>query len=201
MTHVSTLASNLNLTDNQPEAKLKLNQLMLPQNFGGMTSVKKALVTVPVRKPGNQTYFRVSNLSENSGSFALIELKDEGVSYVVIPSLCSELNQEVRPKKIYLAVTREGSPFLWPVSLPGEDGRLDTWSESAHASAELAKTTWVRLVSNRGIQAYDAMVAENLSIEPTWPEKSFEDLIQLGFKGRIIDSVDHPVIRRLRGEI
>jgi hypothetical protein len=35
--------------------------------------------------------------------------------------------------------------------------------------------------------------------EPIWPKESFQELLQLAFSGRIIESADHPVVRRLRG--
>jgi hypothetical protein len=35
--------------------------------------------------------------------------------------------------------------------------------------------------------------------EPEWPETSFEELMQIAFRGRIINSLDHPVIRQLLG--
>ncbi len=35
---------------------------------------------------------------------------------------------------------------------------------------------------------------------PTWPDVSFRDLLAIAFKGKRIDTLDHPVLRRLRGE-
>jgi hypothetical protein len=37
--------------------------------------------------------------------------------------------------------------------------------------------------------------------EPKWPETTLEQLLEIAFKGRVIDTMDHPVLRRLRGEI
>jgi hypothetical protein len=31
-----------------------------------------------------------------------------------------------------------------------------------------------------------------------WPDKSLQDLIRLGFRHRLIDALDHPVIKKLR---
>ena len=31
--------------------------------------------------------------------------------------------------------------------------------------------------------------------EPQWPTRPFEELLQLAFKDRVIDSVDHPRIK------
>ncbi len=36
---------------------------------------------------------------------------------------------------------------------------------------------------------------------PEWPQESLGELLKIAFKGgKLIDSVDHPVLKRLRGE-
>jgi hypothetical protein len=37
--------------------------------------------------------------------------------------------------------------------------------------------------------------------EPEWPEQSLGDLLRIAFKVRYVDSLDHPVLKRLRGEV
>jgi hypothetical protein len=49
--------------------------------------------------------------------------------------------------------------------------------------------------------AYDVFEATATLPEPQWPDQSFQELLKVGFKDRQIDSLDHPVIRKLRGEI
>ena len=41
--------------------------------------------------------------------------------------------------------------------------------------------------------------AEGIDHEPTWPEKDFDELLKLAFDGKVIDSEEHPYVRRLRG--
>jgi hypothetical protein len=36
--------------------------------------------------------------------------------------------------------------------------------------------------------------------EPAWPDLTFRDWLELAFKGFTIDSLEHPVLRRLRLE-
>jgi hypothetical protein len=180
---------------------LDLTSLRLPQNFGAVSGVKKLLTTVPVRKPSNQAYVRVHHDAEWQQSALILQLKEDGECYFVVPQLYADLAQEVRAKQLYTYVTRDGNVALWPVNLPGEDGRLDAWSQSAHTAAEMAKSSWVRLVANRTVGAYDVYEAPNIIDEPTWPEKSFRDILTLAFKDRLITSLDHPVVKRLRGEV
>ena len=47
--------------------------------------------------------------------------------------------------------------------------------------------------TSRGISAQFA--------EPVWLEATLQQLLEIAFKGRLIDTMDHPVLRRLRGEI
>jgi hypothetical protein len=47
--------------------------------------------------------------------------------------------------------------------------------------------------------AYELLAAEKLTIKPQWPEVSFQELIRIAFKDRLIADLDHPVIKRLRG--
>ena len=178
-----------------------LEAMRLPQNFGGIAGVKKVLTTVPCRKPSNQIFVRVHPDEAWSMTAAVLQLKEDGECYLVLPELYVELAQEVRPKMLYTGMTRDGNPFLWPVNMPGDDGRLDSWSQSAHTAANLAKKSWVRLVANRTVGAYDVMQATNLVEEPVWPELTFAELINLAFRDKVIDSTNHVIVRRLRGEM
>lgn len=154
-----------------------------------------------MRKPGNQTFFRVHPDADRRFQAAMLQLKDDGECFLVSRPIVPDVAQEIRAKQLYYALTRDGIPFLWPVNLPGEDGRLDSWSQSAHAAAQIAESSWVRLVANRGFGAYDVMQATGNLDEPNWPDLDFEAVLQLAFKDRVINSADHPVIRRLRGEL
>jgi hypothetical protein len=51
------------------------------------------------------------------------------------------------------------------------------------------------------LAAYEIHLAENVLTEPEWPDKPFRELLEIGFKGRVIQGQEHPVIRRLRGAI
>ena len=182
-------------------AVLDLTAFRLPQAFGNTSGVKKVITTIPVRKPGNQTYIRVRPGEEWQLPSFILQLKEDGECYFVMPELYAELAQEAKPKVLYTYVTRDGNVGLWPVNLPGDDGRLDSWSQSAHSAAAIGQRSWVRLVANRTVGAYDVMEAANLADEPVWPGLSFKEILALAFRDRLITSVDHPIVRRLRGDI
>jgi hypothetical protein len=129
----------------------------------------------------------------------LIDLKDEREDYLVRPEVVSELAGEIVFKTIFTAINRQGVVFLWPVRLPALDDRKSEWSRSQREGAELAMTKWVRLKANMSLGAYEITVAESVMADPVWPELSYQQLLQIGYQDRMITTVDHPVVRRLRG--
>lgn len=106
-----------------------------------------------------------------------------------------------RVKMFATAINRQGTLFLWEANLPRPDGRADEWSRTALEAVEMATRGWVRVAANMSLGAYDVFQAAGQLTEPEWPAKSFSELLRVAFKDRFIDSTDHPVLRRLRGEV
>jgi hypothetical protein len=176
-----------------------LASLRLNPSFIETAGVKKLITTVPARRPTPQEFFRVHPLPEYRADFALIDLKDEREDYLVRPEVLPELAGEVVFKTIYTAINRQAVVFLWPVRLPAPDDRKSEWPRSAREAAELAMTRWVRLKANMSLGAYEITVAESVMADPVWPELSYQQLLQIAYRDRMITTVDHPVVRRLRG--
>ncbi len=177
--------------------------LRLSQDFAASIGVKKALLTVPVRKPDKTWFVRVHPDPTYRLQTAVIELKEDRETYLVDRSLWPDLAAEATfsPRALFTAVNRQGVVFLWPVRLPGGDGRLDEWSRTALEAADLATSGWVRVAANMSLGAYDVFQAGGQLGEPEWPQVPFRDLLRVAFKDRFIDSLDHSVLRRLRGEV
>jgi hypothetical protein len=165
--------------------------------------VKKALLTLPVRKPDKSWFVRVHPDAEYHLQTAVIELKEDRETYLVAPALWPELAAEstFSPRALYTAVNRQGVVFLWPIRLPGPDGKVDNWNLSALEAANLARTGWVRVSANMPLGAYDVFQATGDIPEPEWPDTSLRDLLRVAFRERYITAADHPVLRRLRGEV
>ena len=194
------------VTDNQVEVQemsqteqFDITRLRLPQDFGSSIGVKKLLTTVPVRKPGKQDFVRVHPDEGWRLQTAVLELKEEREIYLVDPPLWNELVGEISPRILFTAVSRQGVLFLWPVRLPGEDGRIDNWSRSAHEAADKATGRWVRVSANMSLGAYEIFEAASDLPEPEWPEVTFQEVLEIAFRDRFIKDFDHPVLRRLRG--
>ena len=175
-------------------AKLRLNP-----SFVETAGVKKRVTTVPVKKPSKQDFIRVRPEPEFRENFAMIDLKDDREDYLVVPELYPELAGEVVYKTVFTAINRQGVTFLWPVRIPAPDDRKSDWARSEREAAELAMKDWIRVKANISLGAYEVSVAESTTAEPAWEKLTFQELIQIAFRDRIITSIDHAVVRRLRG--
>src|SRR5690349_20021107 len=147
--------------------------------------VRPEVLVVPVRKPGKQEWFRVRQGEESRLSMLIVELREERETYAVAPALAEELAAEGRLVQLYTCLSRGGALFLWPVPLPGPDGKRNQWHESAHAIADRATERWVRAVPDQAAGMYQPMVAAQLA-EPTWPDIGFGDALRLAFRERLI---------------
>jgi hypothetical protein len=177
-------------------------QLRLSQQFLETGGAKKILATVPVRKPHRQEWVRVHKDAAFREPFAIIELKDDRERYLLMPEVAAALPAEFVTEMLYTAINRQKVVFLWPVKLPpADDRRPNEWYRSAQIAAEHATTCWVRVTSNMGLGAYEILKATGKFPEPEWPDGySFRDLLKVAFRDRIINSFDHSVLKRLRGE-
>jgi hypothetical protein len=180
-----------------------LAELRLDQSFIQSAGAKKLLTTVPVRKPNKQDWNRVHPGGDYRGNFGLIELKDEREVYFLHPSVAAAVANEAFWATLYTAINRQGVLFLWPVRLPppeGEGKELE-WNKSARKAAELATTRWMRIVANMSLGAYESYEATGSIPDPVWPEYTFNELLKVAFpRDRYVGSLNHPVLKKLRGE-
>jgi hypothetical protein len=188
---------------NKPDAfnPFAPENLRVDLNISEGVGVKKVVLTIPVRKPSNQDFIRVHSSPDFRLALAVIELRDERETYLVLPSVARDIPGEYITVMMYACINRAGNVFLWPVRLPGTDGRQLDWHRSAAEAAEMATKSWVRIRANMNIGAYDVFEASSTIPEPEWPKDlTFEQMLRIAFKGRLVDSLSHPVLKRLRGE-
>jgi hypothetical protein len=172
----------------------------LDQSFADTVGVKKLLTTVPVRKPNRQDFVRVHpDPAFRLTPAAIIELKDDREVYLVTPDIAEEIPGEFKVVTLFTTINRQRVLHLWPVYLPSADGRHNEWHRSAAEAAERAQERWIKLVANQPLGAYEITEALSTLAPPEWPPVSFEEILRVAFRDRIVDSPDHPLIRRLRG--
>ena len=165
-----------------------------------IVGIRRVIANVAIRRPRRQEFVRVRPEPEYRLDVAILDLEEDGESFMVVPDLRPELADELKRVTLYTTISRAGGLFLWPVRLPEATGRRNSWAESSRRGAELAMQHWTRLTSNRSAGQYDLAIDSATLPEPEWPDLPFKEILRLAFRDAMITSVDHPAIRRLRGQ-
>ncbi len=133
--------------------------------------VKRKLLTMPMGSPDKRQFFRA--IREGKAFIARIYERP-------VPG-------ELRPTPYFVD--------LWAISVGQRD---NAWSRTGLEIVAAAEERYVRCVPN-GRDGYAIEYPEQDLGEPSWPELSQSEWYDLAFKGRVIDSFDHEVLRELRG--
>lgn len=163
---------------------------------------KRLMTSCPVRKPSKEWFIRTHPSPDYQIHTTVIELKEEGKTYLVNPELAENLSHETTfgYRTLVLSINRQGTVFLWPLRLVAADGERGHWAGSALDAAAEAAKSWVRLQANMSLEAYEITVAKARVPDPEWPLMPFGEILRVAFRDRYIDSMDHPILRQLRGE-
>jgi hypothetical protein len=174
-------------------------------SVAGVTSedlgVEKPILVVPVDKPSKQDFFRAHPDPSYHVEVRVLKVEAERETYLVTKEVWLAIPGETKLVRLVPYLTRTGGLGLWPVSLPDDLlGKKDTnWGITARAAAELAETKWVRMQSNMARNCYDVVTSDKIP-DPVWPNITSQDILKIAFgDGRLIDRMDHPVIRQLQG--
>jgi hypothetical protein len=176
-----------------------IDKLRRRQDFDALVGTQRVLVSVPVGKPGKQTWFRVLPGEEWQLPAALLKLEEDGTYFYVTYDIYPDLEAEAIRVVLRTVVTTQGTISLWPIRLPNPDGRDFPWWISARAVAVQAETAWVRMRANQEVGAYDVIKATDNYGEPDLPQRNFSELLEVAFAGKVIESLDHPVVLKLLG--
>ena len=125
---------------------------------------------------------------------------DGGELHLVAKELWSGLSGDLRPMALFVTINRLDDLFVWPIALPDETGNHNPYSKTALEGALRGAKGWVKVASNRRTKTYDIFEPEGNLAEPVWPETTMEEIIRTAFRDRYINSIDHPVLRAIRGE-
>ena len=112
----------------------------------------------------------------------------------------SNMLERSRDRQLRLAVTVQGAVFLWETAMRGEETNSNQWILSAWNAQDTALDKWIRVVANRQSASYDVMSSESDLGEPVYPEEQFEEILRVAFRGKVIETRDHLILKKLRGE-
>ena len=187
----------------EPPDPFDPSSLRLGADFSEGLGVRKVISTIPCRKPSKSEWFQVRPGDDWRLQTAVLEVENgvDRATYLVQQRLWADLHGEITPALVMTCVNRNGDLFLWRIKLPGPDGRSNTWTESALRIAEAAETTWCRMVADTSNGHYTHYEPTAGLPEPKWPELAFRDVLKIAFRDRFIETIDHPVLRQLRGAV
>jgi hypothetical protein len=182
----------------KPDETDVLTLLRVSQDFAAKAGSKKVITTVPIRNPKRGEFLRVHPTMEPMLVYTLV---DEQETFVATASIAINFPGDMIPKLLAPTISRQGTLFLWALRIPGEDGRINNWHASAKEAAGRAVRVWVRVQANMALGAYEVYEAVGAIPDPEWPSLSMDEIVRIAVKGRVIDSLDHPVLQKLRGEV
>ena len=181
-----------------------LEQLKLPDGFASAGGGVKQPLKPSYGKLSKHRFSRVHPGEDFKWPALIVTLKESGgngESFIAIPALRSRLGSLASPKVLRLAVDNAGTPRLVGVPIIDPNGRPNSWNDSLVRAVQIAESQWVRIESNNAATQYEVIVAKEDLGAPQWPNQSMQELVLACFDGKIIQSVDHPVIRDLEGRL
>ena len=156
--------------------------------------------TIAVRRPRPREYFRVHPDPAMSFTTAVVFDRDEMRNdvFFVAANMRDALVGETKPALLVPCITRQDALFVWPLPLP-VDGRQNEWHERARLALERGKTRWTRMAADMTIGTYRLYEPVEAQPAPVWPNKSLQEILEVAFAGKVINSMDHPFVRRIQG--
>ena len=157
---------------------------------------------IPVRdKPKKADWFRSSPIHTLRVHVLEHEVGMDKERYLVTPEVAVVCVGEVREMDLHLRINRDGGLFILSLPAPNTDGTVNTWTESKRAAINTARSTWVRLKSDKPNQQWRCLTTKLVLAEPNWPDVPMRNILERAFgKERLIDNFDHPLLKVLRGE-
>ena len=177
-----------------------VDDFLVPQDAVLAVPVQRLITTLVVKRPSKQMFFRVYPDWPLDKQFYTLTVETTGETFLLLPGAAPHA-VDVRLRHSALCITRDGAPFLWLFS-PRVDasGRANAWGHSAREAASAAKKRWLQIRANMTLGHYEAHYPANEYPDPTWPDLTFEQAINLAFGGRVIGDPNHEVLQMIRGE-
>jgi len=172
-------------------------------------NVRREPSYIKIGKPKGQQWFQVHPTIQ----YRICMVKREGSSdeyYVVTKPFIPLCGRQAIVYDLYLGILKTGNGLiLYPVPQHVEGKKPMPWYTSALECIDHARKGWIRAEWIRDSNSWDILSPDEVFAPPIWPdflnnsdEKAIKDKIYgLAFRGCVINSEDHPVIKDLKGRI
>ena len=176
--------------------------LGISTDYAAAINAKASTKPFELRAPNEQEFFRTSPQKNHHlvvGSIA--DKQDMGKVYIVSGVLLEEVKLKfpkvVRAVELVLTQILAGASLVWPVPLAEDRG--GKWNSTQRAACEQGKTRWTNKTSGRG--EYEILTVNNPK-DVDWDSfPPFRDILRQAASERLIDSMEHALLKKLRGEI
>jgi hypothetical protein len=162
------------------------------------TWVRKQQTVIPVRKPSKKQFVRThSSPDYRADCMPTVEDESTGDIYLLAPDLDlpADIENKLDMLNLATAITADGSLFLWHYK-----NSTNSWSQSARIAISEASRHWVRVIPDMSSNGYLLESPMTSPADPTWPSMTFTEILEKAFGSRYIDSLQHPLIKKLRGD-
>jgi hypothetical protein len=210
--HLSTIASTPNLitaeseleTTSDLQSRLRLSRQqaeafidrIMTHTYAIPKRIMKPRYAIPVRYPYETEIVRTAPENKlHATGWPMIADPATGEVYLISPYVLRRSDPKIWALCVSigfaLALSSAGASFLWPYP-SGTNGDL-----LAETAVEEARNRWVRVVIDKALGDYrvDPQAGEFRKL--SWPKLEHDDVIDIVFGDREIDSLDHPVHKRL----
>jgi hypothetical protein len=189
-TNKSELAMQLPMSVGSPAAaaSLAIDQSHMEE----FASAEEKSSDVRLGKPPKGNYFTVR--VEDRAYYFILEMEGRD-PYIVAPSIAKQKTDEdvIRPILVVRYITMAGEEGLWLLKLDRPDAKSNRFNTSALRILEEAEKGWVRLISAKGHYRYQVSKKTLEQTPARFSNRSFQELINIAFRDRVIDSLDHEI--------
>jgi hypothetical protein len=173
-----------------------LDSILLPET--ALLALKPAAATIPVRMPKKTEFFQSSNDPKHRPTRpVLLFLDDTDGKYYLVPPTNPDVYGTMEPvgKLAFIFVNINRSEELFLAAVGTTD---NSWHVSARQIHEEARTKWVRMASAKARGEYIS-TSSSYTDNPAFPDVGMGDLLRRAFNGAVIDDIDHPLCKKIRG--
>lgn len=155
---------------------------------------------IPIGRRDDQTWIQFH--SEWMFRLNCIKRKADKTYFVVERKALPYCKEWVKPYKFFVGITSSNSIYLLDIPEETEDEKAfgRSWHESAQQTVIAGRQGWIKVISNRSAGGYDVKYPEGNLGEPTWPDITLEEILNIAFRDRIIKDEEHKLIKDLRGQ-
>jgi hypothetical protein len=164
------------------------------------------IVTISVNKiPTKNEYFRSHLKIRPVISIVNVEVGMENQYFAVTKEMVDALRDigiSVANHMLYLTLTSQGALRICPVRQASDEEHQNEYDRTREIGLVDAMHKWVRLYHDEANRCYKVFPAPaGRFSEPQWPDLKEGKIIRLAFrdKGRLIDSIEHPLFKKWAG--